>query len=190
MTRLKSLALLTGAVVLSGCAGEFEPWVFGFDYDISTYTLTTQNAIVRGLSNGTNPITNFLPPVTCSFIADFSGNRAVTTFNGDPGQSGFKILLNSVNANNISTADPTASPTVESLVFLAGGSSGVWGAGDETRQTSFEVSIDGEVFTSRYFRAELYTAPSNNYVTGEFEFVGVSSSGQTIIGTGPFSLKD
>lgn len=190
MTSFRPIVLFAGAAILSGCAGEFEPRVFGFDYDISPYSLTTQNAVVRGLSNGTNAISDFLPPITCSFIADFSGGRATTRFNGDPGQSGFNIELNSVNANNVSTADPATCPTVESLVFLAGGSSGVWGPGDETRNTSFEVVIDGETYTSRYFRAELHTAPSNNYVTGQFEFVGSSSSGLTIIGTGPFSLKD
>ncbi len=188
MPKLTPIAILTVAVMLSGCA--VEPRIFAFDYHVEQYTPSTQNAIVSSLSSGTNSITDFLPDNTCSFIADFSNNRATTTFNGDPGQSGFNIELRSVNANSTSTASPATCAQIESLEFLAGAQSVTWGAGDVVDETALNGEIGGEGFSGRHFLARLITTPSRNYVTGTFEFVAETDSGLTIIGTGPFSLKD
>jgi len=189
MQKIRLFAILLSAVALGACA-DVQPRILAFDYDVAPLTQRTQDAIVASVSNGTLTVADVMPTNPCTFIADFSAGRTNTTFNGDPGQSGFNIELRSVNANNTATANRPDCPTVESFEFLAGDQNLPWGPGESVIRTGFSTTVGGEDFTSRYFRARMHSAPSNNYVTGEFEFVGKTSSGLTILGTGPFSLKD
>jgi len=164
--------------------------ILTFDYDVQN--LPNSAAVAAALLAGTRAIGEFMPATACVFTANFTVEpNPDFNLNGLPGEVGANLSIVSTNPSNASSSNPAGCPAIEEIVIFLGSTDTSLDLGVPQNQSSADFTIGGEMFSTQfsgYMSASLDAFDSSdNYMTGQFEFLARQPGASSVVIRGSFS---
>ena len=164
--------------------------ILTFNYDVQD--LPNSAAVAAALADGTRNIGEFMPASACVFAANFSVEpNPDFNLNGLPGQVGANLSIVSTNPTNASSSNPAGCPEIEEFVIYLGSTETTLDLGVPQNQSYAEFTIGGDSFSTQsagYMSASLDAFDAtDNYMTGQFEFLARQPGASSVIIRGNFS---
>ncbi len=177
------LALVAGLFGCTPSGQPLEPKILTFNYMVIQFSDSAAvTALVASIQSGQTTVADELPANPCNFTASFAGTNAGTNqtsinVNGNPGQTGFNIQIESMTPVNITTTNPTDCQPVSEIAIFIGHMDEALDIGGQTNETSAEMVVGGNLFEtySGFFEGSLTGfRQQTGYASGEFQFVSAS----------------